>query len=228
MNSIDSVRQQFVQLLSNAVDSQLATIYQVVYPTKCPDQDAMAYMEKLEAHFVYYARQMSEARVVSASVVTDVKFNKNKRIISELTVSAVVIIPNQKRILAKSFQDFCTGIIDRLFKSFANKFSYVQLNARAAFQLINKMLGNEVLYALQTSIDNTVRDARADAMHRGVREEAEISFREKHRAKYTSDLAKYLRDHVPPGLLEEEDFQQAWREFIVADVMEEEPREESC
>ena len=53
MNSIDSVRQQFVQLLSNAVDSQLATIYQVVYPTKCPDQDAMAYMEKLEAHFVY-------------------------------------------------------------------------------------------------------------------------------------------------------------------------------
>ena len=167
-------------------------------------------------------RQFAEAQVISSLVTTDVKFDKNKRISAEMIVTAVVVIPNHKgRILAKSFQDFTKSVIDRLFKSFANKFSYVQLSQRAAFQLINTMIGNEILYSLQKSIDDTVIEARSDAMRRHLREEAIESFREKHRMKYTGDLSKFLRDNIPPGLLEEEDFQRAWREFIVADVMEE-------
>jgi hypothetical protein len=214
-------RQQLVQLLSNYADSRMGTLYKLVYPTKCTDEESMLYMSKLEPNFAVYARQLADAKVISASIETEVKFDKNKRVVASLTVHAIVRTSGFKgRLAAKSFQDYAAGVVDRLFNSFKKNHSFqINLSKKAAFQLLNKMIGNDILYEVQISIEEAVRMARTEANQKGVLEAAIESFREKHRMKYTGDLVTFLRQNIPPGLLEEEDFHRAWKEFLVEDLM---------
>lgn len=218
---VTDVRQRFVQVLSQFSDKRMETVFRLVYPMMCTDEESQQFMSKLEPHFAVYARQLADARVVSSSVMTDVKFDRNKRIVGTLDVFAMVQTSHYKgRIKAKSFQDYAAGVMDRLFDSFKKRQTIqVHLSKKASFQLINKMVGNDALYRVQQSIDQTVQNARAQAQRDHVLEGALDSFREKHRMKFTGDLVAFLRNNIPPGLLEEDDFHRAWKEFLVEDLM---------
>ncbi len=220
MHPIDYARQNLVQQLSDLLQLRLGTVYNLLYPTKAFDQGALEYLAPLSSHFANAARELLCARLLRTTVVMNVKLDKNKKIHAEMEVFAIVTVPGHVR--AKSFQDFVAGVVDRLFASMKKEYPSIGLNLqpKQAFSLLNAMTGNEPLYDLQATIDGAIRESRDEAMKNGVRDDAIQSFRDKHRVKYTSDLATFLRQNIPPGLLEEEDFQRAWQEFIVADVME--------
>ncbi len=222
MYDIDYARQEFVQILSQFLDRKLRTTYQLVYPLKCIDGTAAKAMAGLESNFAFYARQLCEARVIDTSIVTDVKFDRNKRVVATMEVCAVIKTGNHKGVIqAPSFRDFAGGVVNRFFSSFkSGGMLNAHLSKKTAFEIMNKMVGDEVLYDLKSSIEDAVLRAHEQALRDQVREKAIESFRMKHRMHYTGELVEFLKNRIPPGLLEEEDFQRAWREFLVHDVME--------
>jgi hypothetical protein len=215
------LRQQLVQVLALQADKRMQTAYRLIYPALCKDAESIVYMEQLEPNFAVFARQLADAQVVAPSVQTDVRLNSEKRIVADLHVYAIIKTSHHKgRIKAKSFQDYASGVVDRLFDSFKSKVSIqVLLSKKAAFEILNKMVSNEVLYKVQDSINLTVRDARTEAQREHVLDKAIEAFREKHRMKYTGELVAFLKKNIPPGLLEEDDFHRAWKEFLVEDLM---------
>jgi hypothetical protein len=215
------LRQQLVQVLSLYADQRMAKVYQLVYPTKCTDEKSLAFMASLEPNFSVFARQLADAQVVASSVQTEVRLNAEKRIVSDMHVYAIIETSHHKgRIKAKSFHDYAAGVVDRLFDSFKqNQTVQTRLLKKTAFEILNKMVGNDSLYRVQDAINVAVRDARVVAQRENLLEKAVESFREKYRVKYTRVLVAFLKNNISPGLLEEDDFQRVWKEFLVEDLM---------
>lgn len=192
----------------------------------CGTDEIADEMLQFKNNFRFHARQLAEAHVVRTLVNVDVKFDADKRIVDTMEIFAVVRTTNFKGELhARDWNDYVAGVVDRLHNSMQNtKTEGLSLSARpsnkAMFQVMNKLVGNDVLLRVKSDIEAAVNQARHEAIRDGIREEMVQSFRDKHRAKYRSDLAAYMRKNIPPTLLDEEDYNSVWREFFVSVIMD--------
>ncbi len=208
---------QLLDVLYQSLSAGLAAEFRTAARALCRDEEALGYILDHTSSFVFHAKEFLFSKILGGDSVTSVRivFPRNRVTSSTSTTVRVELWSSRHVQKVSGWQEFADNIIRRLLRSLTPN-PDVSVTSKAAFQILNRMIGSPPLHAIRFAIEEAIRSSIASHDADAVRRE----FLERQHGIQVDALRHFIRKSLSQDVLTEKDILSCWHEELVGLLME--------